>query len=109
MQLALLAPGWLHGCLGLWITLRRFDLMQRVKPWLIALVILVPLMAALGFLRMSADVSALGPPPTASPERLAQRMTLAAWKDQVTMWYLAFVAAAIVLGRLRALALRRPA
>ena len=109
MQLALLAPGWLHGCLGLWITLRRFDLMQRVKPWLIALVILVPLMAALGFLRMSADVSALGPPPTASPERLAQRMTLGAWKDHVTMWYLASVAAAFLLGRLRALALRRPA
>ena len=64
-------------------------------------------MAALGFWRMSADISALGPPAPASPERLAQRVTLTAWKDHFTTWYLAAVAAAIVLGRLRALALRR--
>lgn len=31
MQLALLAPGWLHGCRGLWITLRHFDAMQRMS------------------------------------------------------------------------------
>ncbi|WP_204328380.1 hypothetical protein, partial [Stenotrophomonas maltophilia] len=28
-QLALLAPGWLHGCLGLWISLRRYAWAQR--------------------------------------------------------------------------------
>ena len=109
MQLALLAPGWLHGCLGLWITLRRFDVMQRVKPVLIALVILVPLMAALGFLRMAVDVSVLGPRPPASPEVLTEQMTLGAWKDRLTMWYLATVAAVFLLGRLRALALGRSA
>lgn len=31
-QLALLAPGWLHGCLGLWLTLRRFAIMRRAQP-----------------------------------------------------------------------------
>jgi len=50
MQLALLAPGWLHGCLGLWITLRRFHAMQQIKPLLVALVVLIPLLAAAGFL-----------------------------------------------------------
>ena len=109
MQLSLLAPGWLHGCLGLWITLRRFEVMQRAKPVLIAVVILIPVMAALGFLRMIVDVSALGPQPPASPEVVAEQMTLAAWKDRLTMWYLAAVAAVFVLGRLRALALRRSA
>ena len=46
MQLALLAPGWLHGCLGLWISLRRFETVQRLKPGLTALVVLLPLLAA---------------------------------------------------------------
>ena len=109
MQLSLLAPGWLHGCLGLWITLRRFDLMQRVKPVLIALVILIPLIAALGFLRMAVDVSVLGPRPPVSPKVLAEQMTLAAWKDRLMMWYLATVAVVFLLGRLRALALGRSA
>ena len=31
MQIVLLAPGWLHGCLGLWITLRQFHALQRIK------------------------------------------------------------------------------
>jgi adenylate cyclase len=43
MQLALLAPGWLHGCLGLWITLRRFNAMQRIKYLLVVLVVFIPL------------------------------------------------------------------
>jgi adenylate cyclase len=61
MQLALLAPGWLHGCLGLWITLRSFHAMQRIKPLLAALVILIPLLAAAGFLRMTSEILAIGP------------------------------------------------
>jgi adenylate cyclase len=107
MQLALLAPGWLHGCLGLWITLRRFEAMQRAKPLLVALVVLVPLMAAFGFWRMSVDVAALGPPPAVGPEALERRMMLLAWKDRLTTAYLAAIATAFLLGRLTALT-RRP-
>ena len=55
MRLALLAPGWLHGCLGLWITLQRFRAMQRIKRLLVTLVILVPVLAAAGFLRMASE------------------------------------------------------
>jgi adenylate cyclase len=109
MQLALLAPGWLHGCLGLWITLRRFDVMRRMKPVLIALVILVPLMAAAGFLRMTVDVPALGPRPPAGPEVLARQMVLAVWKDRIRMSYLAAIAIVFLLGRLRAWASGRSA
>jgi adenylate cyclase len=36
MQIALMAPGWLHGCLGLWVTLQRFRAMQRIKGLLAA-------------------------------------------------------------------------
>jgi len=106
-QLALLAPGWLHGCLGLWISLRHFESMQRAKPLLIALVVIIPLAAALGFLRMAVEVSLHGQPSPASPAILAEHMTLDAWKDRLTMWYLAAIAAALFLGRLHALAQRR--
>lgn len=105
-QLALLAPGWLHGCLGLWISLRRFETMQRLKPLLVALVVVVPLMAALGFMRMAAEVSALGPRP-AAPEYLPDNQAaLKAWGAQAKQWYLATIAAVFVLGRLRGLKAR---
>ena len=103
LQLALLAPGWLHGCLGLWITLRRFETMQRLRPWLIALVFLVPLLAAAGFIHMAAMVEASAPPAPPSASILAAQAALAAWKTRLTDWYLAAIAAAFLLGRLHAL------
>lgn len=106
MQLALLAPGWLHGCLGLWITLRQFHAMQRAKPLLVALVALIPLLAAAGFLRMAAEVSAIGPPP-ASPKAVIARGALAAWKDDLTILYLGAVLTAFLAGRLHVLVQRR--
>lgn len=106
-QLALFAPGWLHGCLGLWITLRRFETMQRIKPLLIAIIILIPLAAGLGFLNMTAEVLALGPRPPVSPERLAEQAVLGDWRDHLKTGYLAIVAAAFLLGRVRALAFNR--
>jgi adenylate cyclase len=48
LQLALLAPGWIHGCLGLWFRLRHFPLARRMKPALLALVVLLPLLSAAG-------------------------------------------------------------
>ena len=109
MQLALLAPGWLHGCLGLWITLRQFHAMQRIKHLLVALVVFVPFLAAAGFLRMAAEVLAMGPPPLASPHAVIAKVTLAAWKDYLTMAYLGAVFAAFALGQLHALVRRRAA
>lgn len=52
-QLALLAPGWLHGCLGVWIGLRRYDWARRLKPLLLAFVIAMPCLSGLGFYRMT--------------------------------------------------------
>jgi len=103
MQLALLAPGWLHGCLGLWITLRRFHAMQQIKPLLAALVVLIPLLAAAGFLRMAAEVAAMGPPPPVSPVAMAARGALADWKNDLTIIYLGVVLTAFLAGRLHAL------
>jgi len=109
MQLALLAPGWMHGCLGLWITLRRFRAMRQIKSLLIGFVILVPLLAAAGFFQMAAEVRAEAPPPPVGTDAAIVRVTLAAWRDDLTMYYLGAVLAAFALGRLRALVWRRSA
>jgi adenylate cyclase len=107
LQLALLAPGWLHGCLGLWITLRQFHAMQRMKYWLLTLVVIIPFLAAAGFIRMAAEVLAMGPPPPIGPNAVTAQMTLAAWKNDLTMAYLGAILVAVALGRLRALVQRR--
>jgi adenylate cyclase len=106
IQLALLAPGWVHGCLGLWITLRQFRAMQEIRHLLILLVVLVPVLAAGGFFRMASEIVALGPPPRVSPDAVIARDTLAAWQDDLTKGYLGAILAAFVLGRLHAMARR---
>lgn len=100
-QLALLAPGWLHGCLGLWITLRRFEMMRRIKHVLIGLMVSVPSLAALGFFRMAAEISARAAPLQAYAST-TERATLASWKDDLMLVYICAVIAAVALGRVRA-------
>ncbi len=58
-QLALLAPGWVHGCLGLDLSLRRKPrwCVWRIVFWEIA--VALPLCAAAGFLAMESEVANL--------------------------------------------------
>jgi adenylate cyclase len=107
MQLALFAPGWLHGCLGLWITLRQFAASQRLRHLLVALVVLVPLLAAAGFFRMAVEVRAMGSAVPASSNVAIAQVKLAAWTDDATMAYLGAVLAAFALGWVHALLRRR--
>jgi adenylate cyclase len=100
MQIALMAPGWLHGCLGLWVTLRRFRAMQRIKGLLAALVVIVPLLAATGFLRMTSEVLAMGAPPTGS-DAMLHKTALASWGTNLVGIYLGAIFVAFFLGRLR--------
>jgi adenylate cyclase len=101
MQLALLAPGWLHGCLGLWITLRRFRVMQRMKPFLVAFVILVPLLAAAGFIRMALEVSADGLRASTGSDAVLHKAVLGSWNARLMTIYLGAVFLAFLLGRLQ--------
>src|SRR5204863_6826083 len=59
-QLALLAPGWLHGCLGLNFAFGRRQIYQRLRPALFAAALLLPVLAAVGFLVMGRELAALG-------------------------------------------------
>jgi adenylate cyclase len=106
MQLGLLAPGWLHGCLGLWITLRQFKLMKRMKPVLIAAIILVPVLAAFGFLRMAAEVATLHHATPLLRDLSVERTALAAWKNELTTAYVGAVLFALLAGRFRTWILR---
>src|SRR5207245_7856792 len=59
-QLALLAPGWLHGCLGLNFAFGRRPFYQRMRPLLFGAALLLPVLAALGFLAMGRELAVLG-------------------------------------------------
>jgi adenylate cyclase len=62
-QLALLAPGWLHGCLGLNFAFRRRPLWRRLRPLLFGVALLLPVLAALGFLAMGRELAVFGADP----------------------------------------------
>lgn len=51
-QLALLAPGWLHGCMGLHMAMRKRAAYQRWRGVALAGAVLLPALAAAGFLHM---------------------------------------------------------
>jgi hypothetical protein len=81
--------------------------MQRIKHLLVALAVLIPLAAAIGFFQMAAEVLAVGSPPPASTNVAIAQVTLAAWKDDITMTYLGAILAVFTLGRLHTFLLQR--
>lgn len=58
-QLALLAPGWAHGCLGLDLSLKQRPQWRIWRIAFLCVAVALPLMAAAGFLAMEREVSAL--------------------------------------------------
>jgi len=59
-QLALLAPGWLHGCLGLNFAFGHRRFYRRLRPVLLGVALLLPVLAALGFAAMGRELAILG-------------------------------------------------
>jgi len=57
-QLALLAPGWLHGCLGVHLAFAQRPLYQRLHRWLFAAALMLPVLGGLGFLAMGRELAA---------------------------------------------------
>ena len=97
-QIALLAPGWIHGCLGLWITLRRYPLMRRLKPALIALMVGLPVLSAAGFGAMTR--ATIAAPAPAKPDRV-EKIEIENWRRATVAVYLALVVGAAGAGLLR--------
>lgn len=102
LQLALLAPGWVHGCLGLWFRLRHHALASRIKPALFACAALLPLLSAGGFIRMTRAVEAKNAVlPAPDPKLLTHQLALDAWRHDIVALYLILIISAFIAGQLR--------
>ena len=58
LSLGLLAPGWVHGCLGLRFAFGHRRTWQRIKPVLFAVALLLPVLAGVGFVTMARALEA---------------------------------------------------
>ncbi|MGT2429034.1 hypothetical protein ACU4GI_35075 [Cupriavidus basilensis] len=102
LQVALLAPGWVHGCLGLWIRLRHHAMVRRARPALLALLVLLPLLSAAGLVRMTRAVMASRAVlPAPDPKLAAHQIALDAWRHNLVILYLLLITGAFVAGQLR--------
>lgn len=64
-QLALLAPGWTHGCMGLNVAMRHHRWFQRWRWALLAAAVALPLLAAAGFAAMTIELAEVANAPAA--------------------------------------------
>lgn len=97
----MLAPGWVHGCLGLWMSLRHRASAQRLRPWLFAFMVAVPLLSAAGFLQMGRDLEAAGVVAVERGSDPTRPMELGAWRRWLLGGYLGLVVGAVGWGRWR--------
>jgi adenylate cyclase len=112
MQAAMLVIAWIHGCSGLYFWLRLKPAFGRAAPWLLAVAVLVPVLALLGFvqggraiLALAQDpawrVAALKPVHVGLPDQVAR---LGAIRDGMLLTYAGLVAAVIAARGVRTLA-----
>ena len=97
-QLALLAPGWVHGCLGLWLTLVRYESIRKLRWSLVFIMALVPCLAAAGFLSMRAEVAIQT---VAQIGGVSISHDLVFWRRFLTFAYLCAVGCALLAGPIR--------
>jgi adenylate cyclase len=111
-QLGLMAPGWLHGCLGLHFAFSRRPIYRQLRYVLFSVALLLPVLSALGFLAMGRELAANPAFAEAarvflSPENAAQRLAIAQWKDGLLNGYFAIIGVAFIAREIRNLLERR--
>ena len=111
-QLGLMAPGWLHGCLGLHFAFNRRGWYRQFRFVLFSAALLLPVLAALGFIAMGKEIA--GNPETMaaahaylSADNAPQRLAIAQWKDNLLNWYYSIIGAAFIAREIRNLVERR--
>lgn len=111
MQAVVLVVAWIHGCLGLTFWLRLKPGFPRAAPWLLALAVLVPVLALLGFAQGGRAIAALAQDPAwravalqpihvGRPDQMAR---LAGIRDGMLLAYAGLVAAVVAARGVRTL------
>jgi adenylate cyclase len=111
-QLGLMAPGWLHGCLGLHFAFNRRWWYRQFRLVLFSIALLLPVLAALGFIAMGKELVANTDAAAAvreylSPNNAVQRLAIEQWKDNLLNWYFSIIGAAFIAREIRNLIERR--
>ncbi|WP_342107813.1 adenylate/guanylate cyclase domain-containing protein [Methylobacterium sp. SI9] len=112
MQVAVLVVAWIHGCTGLYFWLRLKPGFARAAPALLALAVLVPVVALLGFAQGGRAIRALAQDPAWRAVELLpvhvglpnQVARLAGIRDRMLLIYAGLVAAVIAARGMRTLA-----
>ena len=102
-QLGLLAPGWLHGCLGIHYAFNRFAIYRRLKYLLFSIALLVPVLSALGFVALGrglidSPIAAAAAYDYLSPTHAAERAAIERLRDGNLAVYF-FLVGAIFIAR----------
>jgi adenylate cyclase len=105
-QLGLMAPGWLHGCLGLQFAFQRRAWFRRYRFLLFGVALLLPVLSALGFLAMGKELSTNNEVLATAREFLSdahteQREGITRWRDGILSAYLLIIAAAFAARAIR--------
>jgi adenylate cyclase len=111
-QLGLMAPGWIHGCLGLHFAFNRRWWYRQFRFVLFSIALLLPVLSALGFIAMGKELVANLDAAAAvreylSPDNAVQRLAIAQWKDNLLNWYFSIIGAAFIAREIRNLVERR--
>jgi adenylate cyclase len=110
-QLALLVPGWLHGCLGVNFAFGRRVWYQRARPVLFAVALLLPVLGGLGFLAMgkelSADVANRAFLDSNAEVDAATRVALLRVRDTLLALWFSLIAGIFIAREIRAMIERR--
>ena len=106
-QIALLVPGWMHGCLGLNFAFGRRAWYARLRLPLFGAALLLPVLAVTGFLAMVQDVSLLAQDPawvatTIAEVDVAQRVALANLGAGLLTLYFGAIGAVLIARAVRA-------
>jgi adenylate cyclase len=98
MQLGLLAPGWLHGCMGLHFAFSRRPLYRQLRYVLFAIALLLPVFSAFGFIAMGRELSTNAAAAAAArdylgPGHVVDRVGIARWDNQLVIGYFVIIGA----------------
>ena len=106
MQLGVMAPGWVHGCLGLHFLLNRRPLYRKLRYVLFAFALLIPVFSALGFIAMARELAGSTAAAAAvadylAPEHAAKLAALAQWRNGLLLGYFGLIGAIFVARAVR--------